>query len=81
MPTTPRPSLNCSKRAWDGIFKAWRRQLHDYDAIEDLVPPFNYSMSDIAMSDMQSSDAAICYSTETLMETEDSGMFLPSSIW
>jgi hypothetical protein len=30
-PRTPEKSLKCSKRAWDGLVKQWRRKLHEYD--------------------------------------------------
>eukprot|EP00301_Raphidiophrys_heterophryoidea_P017526 c27593_g1_i1.p1 GENE.c27593_g1_i1~~c27593_g1_i1.p1 ORF type:complete len:215 (+),score=67.60 c27593_g1_i1:73-645(+) len=30
-PTTPNPRRKCSKRAFDGLVKAWRRALHKWD--------------------------------------------------
>ena len=30
-PRTPDVGAAASKRAWDGIYKVWRRQLHAYD--------------------------------------------------
>lgn len=30
-PVTPDRNLKCSKRCWDGLVRAWRRNLHVYD--------------------------------------------------
>ena len=30
-PRTPDVHRKCSKRAWDGLMKIWRRELHKYD--------------------------------------------------
>ncbi|KAJ3384749.1 hypothetical protein HDU92_003435 [Lobulomyces angularis] len=35
-PITPRKDIKCSKRAWDGYYKQWRRQLHRWDDESDL---------------------------------------------
>jgi hypothetical protein len=35
-PRTPDPYLKTSKRCFDGIVKAWRRQLHQWDNIDTL---------------------------------------------
>lgn len=34
-PRTPDKSRKCSKRAWDGLIRVWRRQLHKYDQVGD----------------------------------------------
>ncbi|KAI8916231.1 histone RNA hairpin-binding protein RNA-binding domain-containing protein [Gorgonomyces haynaldii] len=33
-PETPDKHSNCSKRAWDGLVRSWRRKLHRYDPQE-----------------------------------------------
>jgi hypothetical protein len=30
-PETPDRYSKCSKRAWDGLVRGWRRKLHQYD--------------------------------------------------
>lgn len=32
-PRTPDKTRKCSKRAWDGLIKVWRRELHKYDTV------------------------------------------------
>jgi hypothetical protein len=34
-PETPDKFMNCSKRAWDGHVRSWRRKLHQYDPPDD----------------------------------------------
>eukprot|EP00049_Salpingoeca_infusionum_P004961 m.86386 g.86386 ORF g.86386 m.86386 type:complete len:226 (-) comp12804_c0_seq2:2242-2919(-) len=38
-PQTPDPYRDCSKRAFDGLIRKWRQQLHQYDAIETSQQP------------------------------------------
>lgn len=33
-PETPEKDSKCSKRAWDGLVRSWRRKLHQYDPPE-----------------------------------------------
>eukprot|EP01135_Chromosphaera_perkinsii_P006055 Nk52_evm3s387 gene=Nk52_evmTU3s387 len=46
-PQTPNKHKKMSKRAWDGLVKKWRRQLHEYDfeeaAMQSIPNPVNAS--------------------------------------
>ncbi|KAI8896909.1 histone RNA hairpin-binding protein RNA-binding domain-containing protein [Globomyces pollinis-pini] len=37
-PVTPDKYSKCSKRAWDGLVRSWRRKLHAFDPPDQKTP-------------------------------------------
>jgi len=49
-PWTPDKYTKCSKRCWDGMVRSWRRQLHNWDPIDDNSSKMNSNQSNGAIS-------------------------------
>lgn len=63
-PQTPKKFYKYSRRAWDGLVKVWRQQLHLWDSPNQGCDSGKDSCSDLSVT-MATSDEKKSVSTET----------------